>query len=166
MVSNLRMTVRLVAAALLLFLATSIRLNAACMPAPPTCVGFANADIVFYGEAIARRLYSEMREGGPIPEGINAVKFKVMRAYKGVKVGEFWGLFYFNSEVAPFATGNQYEYLVFANRSVTGAFHAHCALTRRIETRIGSGDQEWLRPITQELEACFKSWFPMGSTER
>ena len=152
MVSNSTMTLRLVVAMCLVLSAGHIRLTAACLPPPPMCEAAAGADLVFFGEVLEETTYVQHTERGPLPLGIQAVKFGVIRPFKGVQASEWWGLFYFGVEARSFNPGARY--LVFAHRRETGAFVTGCTMTREI----GRGEEEaWVRAGAVELGACFKA---------
>jgi hypothetical protein len=142
-----------VAAVACLFLAAdAVHLSASCQsPAPPLCESAARADLVFFGEVLEQIAYTEQTERGPIPQGIQAVRFNVIRAFKGVDPGESSRLFYFGVDQAPFSQGARY--LVFAHRRATGAFVHGCTPTREIATR---DEAAWLRTEGLQLAACFK----------
>ena len=148
MVSNLTW-IRLGAAACLIVSGSAIRVAASCLPPPPLCEGLARADLVFFGEVLEETTYAQRTERGPLPQGIQAVRFNVLRSFKGAEPGEFWGLFYFGVEARSFKTGARY--LVFSHRRVTGAFVTGCTLTREIATR--AQQEEWSR-TSAELSAC------------
>jgi hypothetical protein len=114
----------------------------------------ARADLVFFGEVLEQTTYVEYTERGPLLNGIQAVRFNVIRAFKGVKPSQWWwGLFYFGVEAKSFKHGARY--LVFAHRSATGAFHAgSCTLTREMER---ADEEAWLRTGAVELGACFNT---------
>ena len=125
--------------------------SATCEPPPPLCEAAARADLVFFGEALEQTTYAEQTGTGPLPQGLQAVRFNVIRAFKGVEPGESWRLFYFGVEAAPFSRGARY--LVFAHRRETGAFVHGCTLTRGIDT---TDEAAWLRTGALELAACSK----------
>ena len=141
----------LVAAACLISAGGSGRPVASCEPLPPLCGSAARADLVFFGEVLSVRTYAERTEGGQLPQGIQEVRFNVIRAFKGVKTGEAWGLYYFDSESAPFKTTARY--LVFAERRLTGAFVTGCTPTRELSSADEDG---WSRNGAAALQACFK----------
>ena len=137
-----------------LFVATSLIVSlhpvtAACVPPPPLCEAVSRADLVFYGEALEETAYTQQTERGPLPQGIQAVRFNVLRAFKGAQPGEWWGLFYFGIEARPFKAGAQY--FVVAHRRATGAFVTGCTLTHPIATR--AEQEEWFRTSVQ-LNSC------------
>lgn len=144
--------VRLVAAGCLVLSAGHARLTAVCMPPPPLCEAAARADLVFFGEVLQVTTYVEQTERGPLPQGIQAVRFRVIRPFKGVEPTEWWGLFYFGVEAKSFDPGARY--LVFAHRRATGAFVTGCTLTREIATR---DEEAWSRSEAGELAECFKT---------
>jgi len=124
---------------------------AACLPPPPVCEAAARADLVFFGEVLETTTYIQQSETGPLPQGLQEVRFNVIRAFKGVEPSESWGLYYFGVEATPFKSGARY--MVFAHRRATGAFVTGCTLTREI----GTAEQEaWFRAGAVELGACFK----------
>lgn len=149
MVSKLRMGMRFVVAACLFVSGSPIRVTAACVPPPPLCESAARADLVFYGEALEETTYTQQTERGPLPQGIQAVRFNILRSFKGAQPGEWWGLFYFGIEATSFKTGAQY--LVVAHRRATGAFVTGCTLTHEIATR--AEQEEWSR-TSAELSMC------------
>ena len=125
------MTKRLLIAALLAFFSASVRLMAACPPPPPVCASVAKADLVFLGEVVDRTFYAQMTPSGPLPDGLQAVKFNVITPYKGVTVGEFWGVFFRNTNTVGFGPG---RYLVFAHRTEHGIFSDACTHTRAYDS--------------------------------
>ena len=127
------------------------RLALSCLPPPPLCDAAAGADLVFFGEVIRQTTYPEQTDRGLLPQGIQAVRFKIIRAFKGVEPTESWGLFYFGVDARPFTQGERY--LVFAHRRATGAYVTGCTLTQELT---GAHEQAWLRTEALELEACFK----------
>ena len=129
----------------------AVHLSASCEPPPPLCEGAARADLVFFGEVLEQITYTQHTERGPLPQGIQAVRFNVIRAFKGVEPGESWRLFYFGVDQAQF--NQDARYLVFAHRRATGAFVHGCTLTREIATR---DETAWVRTGAPELAACFK----------
>lgn len=142
----------LVTVACLVVTSAPVRLTATCMPPPPLCEGAARADVVFYGEVLEETTYVEQSESGPRPQGIQALRFNVIRAFKGVQPSEWRGLFYFGVEARSFKQGARY--LVFAQRRATGAFVTGCTATREM----GTADEEsWLRTGAVELGTCFKA---------
>ena len=143
---------RLVAAACLVLTGDADHLSASCLPPPPLCEAAAKADLVFFGEVLAETSYAEYTERGPLPQGIQAVRFKVIRSFKGVEPPESWGLFYYGVEARPFQSG--LRYLVFAQRRATGAFVTGCTLTREIGTR---DEEAWSRSEAGDLAECFKT---------
>lgn len=152
MVSNPTMTLRLVAAVSLVLSGTPLRLTAACEPPPPLCESAARADLVFFGEVLEETTYAQQTDRGPLPQGVQAVRFNIIRAFKGVEASEFHGLFYFGVEARSFSP--RARYLVFAHRRATGAFVHGCTITRSI-TRVD--EEAWLRTGAVELGACFKA---------
>ena len=148
MVSNPTL-IRLVAAACLIVSGSGMRLAASCLPPPPLCEAVTRADLVFFGEALEETTYTQQTARGPLPQGVQAVRFNVLRSFKGAQSGELWGLFYFGIEATSFKAGARY--LVVAHRRVTGAFVTGCTLTREIATR--AQQEEWSR-TSAELSAC------------
>jgi hypothetical protein len=146
------MWMRLAAAVCLVVSGGPIRVTAACVPAPPLCEAAARADLVFLGEVLEETTYVEHTERGSLPQGIQAVRFNVIRAFKGVEAGESWGLFYFGVDARSFKPGARY--LVFAHRRATGASVTGCTLTREI-TR--ADEDAWFRTGAVELGACFEA---------
>ena len=136
-----------------LFLAAdAVHLSASCLePPPPLCEGAARADLVFFGEVLEQITYTEQTERGPLPQGVQAIRFKVIRAFKEAEPGESWRLFYFGVDQSPFKQGARYA--VFAHRRATGAFVHGCTRTREIATR---DEPAWVRTEALELAACFK----------
>jgi hypothetical protein len=143
--------VRLVAAALLVLSGLPIRLEGACSPLPPLCEAAARADLVFFGEVLEETVYQQYTERGPLPQGIQAIRFNVIRAFKGVEPNEMWGLFYFGVEAKAFTTGGRY--VVFAHRRATGAFVTGCTRTEEIGR---AREETWVRTTAAEVDACFK----------
>ena len=142
----------LAAAAWLAFTGHAVYPSAMCEPPPPLCEAAARADVVFFGEVLEQTTYAEYTERGPLPQGIQAVRFKVIRAFKGGMPSQ-WGLFYYGVEAKSFKDGARY--LVFAHRSATGAFQTGCTLTRELEK--AADEESWLRWDAVELAACFKT---------
>ena len=127
------------------------RVTAECPTPPPLCESAARADVVFLGEVLQVITYVEHTKGG-LPQGIRAVRFNILRAFKGVEPTEWWGLFYFDFETGSFTQGARY--LVFAERRATGAYVTGCTLTRELTTN----DQDaWSRTEAAKLGACFKA---------
>ena len=122
-----------------------------CLPPPPLCEAAARADLVFFGEVLQETTYVEHTDRGPLPQGIQAVRFNVIRAFKGVKPTEKWGLFHYDVEARPFKQGARY--LVFAHSRATGAFVTGCTRTREIET---ADDSAAFRKEGAELAECLK----------
>ena len=151
-VSSAMRMMHLVAVACLVLTGDAANLSARCEPPPPLCEGAARADLVFYGEVLEETTYVEQTESGPLPQGIQALRFNVIRAFKGVPPSEWRGLFYFGVEARSFK--QRARYLVFAHRRATGAFVTGCTPTREM----GTADEEpWLRTGAVELDACFKA---------
>ena len=154
MVSNSLVWMRLIAAAYLVVSYSPVAVATTCEQRPPLCQQVVRAEVAFFGEVIGQTTYVEQSETGPLPQGIQAARFRVIRAFKGVEADEFWGVFYFglSSAAKPFRQGARY--LVFAKRSATGVFHAGCGDTREIFT--AADQQEWSR-MAVELSACIKT---------
>lgn len=146
------MWIRLFVVASLVMSGSPIPVRAACLPPPPLCEAAARADLVFFGEALEATTYSQHTERGLLPQGIQAVRFNLIRPYKGAEGSELWGLFYVDVESKSFTPGARY--LVFAHRRVTGAFVTGCTLTREISR---DAEAEWLRAEAFELGACLKA---------
>lgn len=126
--------------------------TAACEPPPPLCEAAAGADLVFFGEVLGETTYAEHTERGPLPQGVQAVRFNVIRAFKGVNGSLLWHFFYFGVEARSFKLGDRY--LVFAHRRATGAFVTGCTLTRELTA---ADEEAWLRTEAVKLDACFKT---------
>ena len=131
---------------------TENRLGArSCAPPPPLCEAANRADVVFFGEVLEEIIYTEQTPRGPKPEGIQAVRFNVIDAFKGVEAGS-WRLYYWGVEARPFRAGG--HYVVFAHRRETGAFVTGCTLTREIRRFPYS---EWSAIEVAKHRACFKT---------
>jgi hypothetical protein len=143
--------VRLATALLIVSGVASSRLIGACLVPPPVCESAARADVVFFGEVLETTMYAQLGGGGPLPNGIESVTFKVIQPFKGVEGGEMSGLFYIDSESPLFKLGSRY--LVFAHRRATGAFIHGCTLTREVQS---AGDEERYRAAAAQLGACAK----------
>ena len=125
-----------------------------CETPPPLCEAATRAELVFFAEVLELTTYAEMTERGPIPQGVQAVRFNVIQTFKGLKLGQWWGLFYFDVEAKGFKQGGRY--LVFAPpRRPTGVFNTGCTLTREMEKP--AEEESWLRTGAVELAACFKA---------
>jgi len=109
--------------------------------------------LVFFGEVLGETTYVEHTERGPLPQGVQAVRFNVIRPFKGVNGSLLWEFFYFGVEARSFKQGARY--LVFAHRRATGAFVTGCTLTREMEK--AADEESWLRTGAVELGACFKA---------
>lgn len=107
--------------------------------------------MVFFGEVLEETTYVKHTERGPLPEGVQAVRFNVIRSFKEVDRDEFDAMFYYGVEAKPFSPGARY--LVVADRRATGAFVTGCTLTREIAK---AEEGTWLRTGAVELDACFK----------
>jgi hypothetical protein len=142
----------LAAVACLVLTGDPVHLSASCLPSPPLCEAATKADLVFFGEVLAETNYAEYTERGPLPQGIQAVRFNVIRAFKGVEPPELWGLFYYGVEARSFREGARY--LVFAHRRPTGAFVTGCTLTREVAT---ADKPAWSGSEAAELAECFKT---------
>ena len=130
--------------------------RAACLPPPPLCQAAARADLVFFGEVLETTTYPERTEAGVLPQGIQEVRFNVIRPFKGVGPGESWGFYYFGLDRSVEANGfrSGARYLVFAHRRATGAFMTGCTLTREMAR---TDEEEWLRVGAVELSSCPKA---------
>ena len=155
--SNFTMSMHVAAATCLLASSSPIRVTAACVPPPPLCESAARADLVFYGEALEETTYTQQTERGPLAQGIQAVRFNVLRSFKGAAPGELWGLFYFGVEATSFKAGARY--VVFAHRKATGAFVTGCTRTHEIATR--AEQEDWSR-TSAELGTCKAAIVPQG----
>jgi len=144
------MTMRLLTAALIAFSSVPVRLTAACPQPPPVCESLAKADLVFWGEVLDVIFYAQMTASGPLPEGLQAVKFNVITPYKGVKAGEFWGVFARDTNTVGFGRG---RYLVFAHRTMSGIFSDGCTHTRPDND---TGNRQLIERQMAELVACPK----------
>ena len=122
----------LVAAACLVLTGDAAHLTEMCEPPPPLCEAAARADLVFFGEVLEKTTYVEYTETGPLPQGVQAVRFNVIEPFKGVNGSLLSGFFYFGVESRSFKQGA--GYLVFAHRRATGAFVTGCTLTREMTT--------------------------------
>jgi hypothetical protein len=142
----------LVALASLAVTGRALHSSAVCPPPPPLCEAASNATLVFFGEVLDQTTYAEHTERGPLPQGVQAVRFNVIRAFKGVNGSLLWQFFYYNVDERSLQRGARY--LVFARKSPTGAFHHGCTLTREIEKK---DEESWLRTGAVELAACFKT---------
>ena len=131
----------------------TVRLSASCEPPPPLCEAAARADLVFFGEVLGETTYVEHTERGPLPQGVQAVRFNVIKPFKGVNASLLWQFFYFGVEARSFKQGARY--LVFAHRRTTGAFVTGCTLTREMEKP--ADEESWLRTGAVELGECFKT---------
>ena len=120
-----------------------IRLTAACPEPPPPCDALAKADVVFVGEVVDLSIFMNTSQ----PEAIHQYRFNVIEAFKGVKPGELWALFYAGLEKDSFVMGTRY--LIFANRRATGAFVSGCSLTRQLRG-LDTGE------LGSQLRACPK----------
>jgi len=145
-------TIRLLGVAYLILSGAPVRLTASCERPPPVCEAAARADVVFVGEVLESTVYAQQSDTGPLPQGIQAVRFNVIRAFKGVEPTEWWGLFHFGVDANAFKVGARY--LVFAHRRATGAFVTGCTLTREMRR---ADEEAWLRAEGVELGACLKS---------
>ena len=125
---------------------------AACPPPPPLCEAASNATLVFFGEVLDQTRYVETTETGYLPQGVQAVRFNVIRAFKGVNGSLLSEFFDYNVEER--SLEKDALYLVFARRSTTGALHHGCTLTREIKK---ADEDFWLRTGAVELDACFKT---------
>ena len=116
----------LVTVACLVLTGDAGHLSAECEAPRPLCESAARADLIFFGEVLEQIMYVEHNERGPVPQGIQAVRFNVIRAFKGVKPAQSWGLFYVGVafEARSFEQGRRY--LVFAHRAprVSHGLHA------------------------------------------
>ena len=130
----------------------SVHTFAACSPPPPLCEAALNATLVLFGEVTDQKVYAEQTETGPLPQGVQAVRFNVIRSFKGANDSHLWQFFYYGVEASTLQ--KDARYLVFATRSPTGALHHGCTLTRRIPK---SEEDSWLRTGAVELAACFKT---------
>ena len=141
------------AAACLILAGETVHPTVSCPPPPPLCASAASADLVFLGEVLSVTDYVEQTERGPLPQGIQAIRFNVTRPFKAVTSGESWGLYYYGQggESTPFKKGARY--LVFAERRVTGAFVTGCTPTRELSS---ADEDEWSRSGAAQLQACFK----------
>jgi hypothetical protein len=129
----------------------SPQLDAACPSPPPPCEKLAKADLVFVGEAVGLVRNREIGSNGlPRLLGIDQYRFNVTEAFKGVTLGDFWALFYYNpgSDTDSFDALNR-RYLVFANRTVTGSFIAGCGWSRYLWRK----EEE---SAVEEIRACVK----------
>jgi hypothetical protein len=142
------MTMRLLTAALIAFWSVPIRLIAECPMPPPICESVAKADLVFYGEVLDVIFYAQMTAAGPLPDGVQLVKFNVITPYKGVKEGEFWGVFFLNTNTVRFTRG---RYLVFAQRTTSGIFSHGCTHTTADDD---TGNRQLIERQMAELVAC------------
>ena len=142
----------LAAAAWLAFTGHAVYPSATCEPPPPLCEAAAGADLVFFGEVLGETTYAEQTERGPLPQGVQAVRFNVIRAFKGVNGSLLWQFFYFGVEARSFKQGDRY--LVFAHRRATGAFVTGCTLTRELTA---ADEEAWHRTEAVKLGACFKT---------
>jgi len=143
----------LAAVAFLSLTGHAVNLSLKCETPPPLCEAATRAELVFFGEVLEQTTYAEMTERGPLPQGVQAVRFNVIQAFKGVKPAQWWGLFYFDVEAKAFTKGGRY--LVFAPpRRATGVFNTGCTLTREMERR---DEESWLQTGAVELSACFKN---------
>jgi hypothetical protein len=147
-------TLHLLAAASLLAASGRVTLPVECTIPPPLCVSAAQADHVFFGEVVEETRYADVTRWGPLPppEGVQAVKFKVVRPFKGVASEDVSNFYYYHVEARPFTKAARY--LVFAQRLATGAFDHGCTLTRKMSKE---DEDAWLRAGSQELTACFKA---------
>ena len=142
----------LVVRASLVLTGHSVHLLATCEPPPPLCEGAARADLVFFGEVLDQTLYVEQTETGPLPQGIQAVRFNVLRAFKGVDESQQWRVLLFRRRGELVQEGARY--LVFAHRRATGAFVTGCTLTRELNP---AEEDSWFRTEAAKLGACFKT---------
>ena len=132
------------------FLGSPTGASNVCLPPPPLCEAAASADLVFFGEVLAQTDETKRSERGAVPvDGVQAVKFNVIQAFKGVETGELWGLFYIGFDAPPFKIGARY--VVFAHRRATGVFVTGCTLTRELSKL---GEAAWARTDAAELRAC------------
>ena len=144
------MTKRFLAAALITFWSIPVRLIAACPEPPPVCESLAKADLVFWGEVLDVIFYAQMTASGPLPDGLQAVKFNVITPYKGVKEGEFWGVFARNTNTVGFGRA---RYLVFAHRTTSGIFSDGCTHTRPDDSM---GNRQLIERQMAQIVACPK----------
>jgi len=89
-VSSFMKMMHLAAVACLVLTGHTVRLWAECAAPPPMCEAAARADLVFFGEVLEQTTYVEYTERGTGVNGIQAVRFNVIRAYKGVKPSQWW----------------------------------------------------------------------------
>jgi hypothetical protein len=92
-----------------------------CPPPPPLCEAASNATLVFFGEVLDQTRYVETTETGYLPQGVQAVRFNVIRAFKGVNGSLLSQFFYYGVEAR--SLEKDARYLVFAHR---------CRRTRRV----------------------------------
>jgi hypothetical protein len=144
------MTKRLLTVALFALCSVPVRLIAECREPPPVCESLAKADLVFWGEVLDAIFYAQMTAAGPLPDGLQAVKFNIITPYKGVKEGEFWGVFTRNTNTVGFRGG---RYLVFAHRTGLGIFSDGCTHTRRDDSM---GNRQLIERQMSEIVACPK----------
>jgi hypothetical protein len=125
-----------------------------CSVPLPLCESAAQADQVFFGEVVEETRYADVTKWGavPPPEGVQAVRFKVVRPFNGVASGDVSSFYSYHVEARPFTKATRY--LVFAQRLSTGAFDHGCTLTRKMSKE---DEDAWLRLGSQELSACFKA---------
>jgi hypothetical protein len=144
------MTKQILSTAIFALFTVPVQLGAVCPTPPPVCESVAKADLVFYGEVLEVIFYGQMTDRGPLPDGLQAVKFNVITPYKGVKEGEFWAVFNRNTNTVGFGRG---RYLVFAHRTGLGIFTDGCTHTRAEDSM---GNRQWIARQMSEIAACPK----------
>jgi hypothetical protein len=104
------------------------RLDAECAIPPPPCEALTVSHLVFYGEVQAVRPPPEGRAGSHSP--LPSARFKVLRAFKGVKEGSLHEFRYYA------AFGFRFEakksYLVYANHGLGDFIVVACTRTEQL----------------------------------